>query len=519
MNVVLLLEEQAKQRGDGIAIYHGREKISYRQLAEESCRGSNFFQSLGLQTGDVVLIFVPMSIDLYIILMSLWRRGLTAMFVDPSSGRKNIEDCCMRVQPKAFIGVPKAQIMRIFTPILRKIPLAISTGSSLFCRGWSARKRFAASAPLPPCSGDTPALITFTSGSTGRPKGTVRSHGFLIAQKKVLEHTLGLKAGNADLATLPIFALVNLASGVTTIIPSVDLLKPGEISCGPVLDDIARHQPRTAVASPAFFERLLADKQSHKLQCLHSLFTGGAPVFPRLLQRLAARLPDTKIIAVYGSTEAEPISELAFNEVTDDDLVKMADGCGLLAGTVVHQIDCRIIEDGWGTPLAPMSDAAFHTCRQPDFQPGEIVVHGEHVLQGYLGGEGDQDNKFKVGEKIWHRTGDLGYFDDSGRLWLLGRCSAKIEDAHGTVYPFAVETATMQFSEVDRAALCALDKKRILVIETSAHISTIGERLAGIIDRFHIDRIIRHQIPMDKRHNAKVDYPALLKNIKECTNP
>ena len=162
-----------------------------------------------------------------------------------------------------------------------------------------------------------------------------------------------------------------------------------------------------------------------------------------------------------------------------------------------------------------MSDDDFRQWWQPALQPGEIVVHGEHVLQGYLGGEGDRENKFKVGEHIWHRTGDLGYFDDSSQLWLLGRCSAKIRDALGTVYPFAVETAAMQFAEIDRAALCALDGKRILVIETSAQVATIQERLSGIIDRFHIDRIVRQQVPMDKRHNAKVDYPTLLKNLKE----
>jgi acyl-CoA synthetase (AMP-forming)/AMP-acid ligase II len=516
MNVVGLLNEQAMQRGEEIAIYHGNEQVSFKQLKEESCRGSNYFRSLGLKTGDAVLIFVPMSIDLYIILMALWRHGLTAMFLDPSSGRKNMEDCCLRIQPKAFIGVPKAQIIRIFTPILRRIPRAISTGPSLFCSRWSARKHFEVSAPLLQCEADTPALITFTSGSTGKPKSTVRTHGFLINQKKVLQQTLALKAGNADLATLPIFALVNLALGVTTIIPAVDLTKPGKIFSRPVLDQIHKYQPHTAVASPAFFERLLADKESDKLQCLHSLFTGGAPVFPRFLKKLADRLPNTRIIAVYGSTEAEPICELAFDRVAEHDVMRMADGCGLLAGTVVDQIDCRIIEDTWGTPLPPMSDEAFRTCRKPDFHPGEIVVHGEHVLKGYLGGEGDQDNKFKVGEKIWHRTGDLGYFDDSGRLWLLGRCSAKIQDANGTVFPFAVETAAMQFAEIERAALCALGESRVLVIQTSAQLQRIKEQLDKIIVRFHIDHIVKQKIPVDKRHNAKVDYPTLLKNIKKC---
>ena len=61
-------------------------------------------------------------------------------------------------------------------------------------------------------------------------------------------------------------------------------------------------------------------------------------------------------------------------------------------------------------------------------QPGEIVVSGAHVGAGYVGGVGDAETKFRVGEVIWHRTGDAGYLDAHGRLWLLGRCSARIAD-------------------------------------------------------------------------------------------
>lgn len=60
---------------------------------------------------------------------------------------------------------------------------------------------------------------------------------------------------------------------------------------------------------------------------------------------------------------------------------------------------------------------------------GEIVVTGQHVLKGYLDGRGDDETKFRVEEEIWHRTGDSGYLDEQGRLWLwnlseLGSCAS-----------------------------------------------------------------------------------------------
>lgn len=514
MNIVKLFEEQANKLGQHIAIWHGDNSISFQQLAEQSGKGRKYLVKLGLQPGDVVLVFVPMSIDLYVILLSLWRHGLTAMFLDPSAGRKTIEKCCQAVQPKAFIGTSRAQMLRVFIPSLWKIPVVLSTGFAPFCRKWSEREFYRPERSYLQCDAKTPALITFTSGSTGFPKGTVRTHGFLFAQYRVLRQTLVLKPGNADLATLPVFALSNLAAGVTTIIPSVNLMSPGTIDPEAVLADLKRHRPQTAVASPAFFARLLSHKKNHELSCLKTLFTGGAPVFPSLLRKLQAQISGCRIVAVYGSTEAEPIAEISFSEITEQDFGKMATGGGLLAGQVVDAIDCRIIKNSWGTSLVPMTSEQFDAVRLPTNSPGEIVVQGEHVLQGYLSGIGDQENKFSVDGVIWHRTGDLGYFDDSGRLWLLGRCSAKVEDRFGELFPFAVETAAMQINEVERSALCLVKNKRILVIDTLLSSGQVTAKLNDIIERFKIEQVLVQKIPVDKRHNAKVDYPALLKSIK-----
>lgn len=139
MNVVELLATQAELRGDQVALRHGRERISFQALHEQSCQGSALLQSLGFAPGDVVLVFVPMSIDLYCILLSLWRLGMTAMFLDPAADAHTMEACCLRARPKGLIGTPLAQLLRLKIPALRKLQPALTTGWLPCVRRWSSK--------------------------------------------------------------------------------------------------------------------------------------------------------------------------------------------------------------------------------------------------------------------------------------------------------------------------------------------------------------------------------------------
>jgi acyl-CoA synthetase (AMP-forming)/AMP-acid ligase II len=139
------------------------------------------------------------------------------------------------------------------------------------------------------------------------------------------------------------------------------------------------------------------------------------------------------------------------------------------------------------------------------------VVSGDHVLPGYLHGQGDEETKFKVNGIIWHRTGDAGYLDGQGRVWLLGRCAARLEDNHGILYPFAAECVIYQNPDVRRAALVSHEGRRIMAVEfhgpaASPELAWFKEATAwASVDEVWVCR----HIPVDKRHNAKIDYRAL----------
>ena len=223
-----------------------------------------------------------------------------------------------------------------------------------------------------------------------------------------------------------------------------------------------------------------------------------------------------RVIAVYGSTEAEPIAHLDWADVQPADLDAMHAGSGLLAGRPVPQIELRIVSDQWGSPLPAMSAPEFAELALPPGRGGEIVVSGAHVLAGYLNGADDKETKFRVEGEVWHRTGDAGYLDTTGRLWLLGRAGAVIRDERGTIYPFAAEGAASRLAWIERSALVGRDGERLLAVQVGPGAPEDAERrVEEALAWAQLDRVVRlRRIPVDRRHNAKVDYPALRKELE-----
>lgn len=516
MNIVEVLTAWTTERPDAPALIVGSGRrartISFAGLDHVSARVASMLEGAGVGAGDAVLIFHPMSIELYAILLGVFRMGATAMFLDPSAGREHIERCCALGNPRALVASAKAHLLRVVSPALRRIPVKFSIGAWMpGARRFGASDRCAPRVTIESAAADTPALLTFTSGSTGEPKAAIRSHGFLLAQHAALVRSIALEPGEIDLATLPVFVLANLGSGVTSVVPDADLRRPGAIAPGPVVAQIAERSVGRAAASPAFFERIVEYCEAHSstLDGLRKLYTGGAPVFPRLLDRLQRVAPRAEVVAVYGSTEAEPIAEIGFDAITDGDRCSMREGKGLLSGPPVDEIDLRILPDRWGEELGPFSGDDFEKMSLGSGSTGEIVVAGDHVLRGYLGGRGDRETKFTVDGRVWHRTGDAGYLDGDGRVWLMGRCSARVEDECGRLYPFAVECAVSEDARIRRAAFLEHRGARVLVVETgdgNLDRTAIEAALAwASID----DVCVVARIPVDKRHNAKIDYPAL----------
>ena len=388
-------------------------------------------------------------------------------------------------------GIGAGKCVRLFKPMSIELYIALigiwSIGA-VPAFSWSRLKVD----KLEPIDDETPAILTCTSGSTGVPKTAVRTHEFLIRQYNVLCKHLDFDENHIDFGTLPIFTLANLAAGMTTILPNKSYRG---IKLPNNLDKITR-----AICSPATFQRMM---EKSDLPNLRQVYLGGAPVYPSLLEKIRK---DIDVYVVYGSTEAEPIAKVKWNDVSAEDKAKIAHGAGLLVGEIVPQIKLEIADDN------------------------EIIISGDTVLKGYYGGVGDSENKIREGDKVWHRTGDAGYIDEQGRLWLTGRvshfikldCSPSSESAepatgkfpgcpfghatNGTLSPFSIECVLDTHFGI-RGAVLLHNGKRTVVIDKDID-------AAEVLKPFGIEQVIKvKKLPMDKRHNAKIDYVKLRRKL------
>jgi len=464
------------------ALIQGKKRVTYAKLLDYGLSFGGRLRKEGIGAGSHVLVFVPLSIELYIAMIGVWSVGAAAIFIDYSQGSKFVSDSITRVKADIIVCDGITGIIRNMYPKMRKIKMmkvnlpysftSVNLEMRTACDQTTALK-------LTPIEHDTqlhhPAILTLTSGTTGVPKTSVRTHGFLINQYNVLRQHINFDESHIDLGTLPVFTLANLAAGITTLLP--DKSYRSKINPKKLAEKINNEGVTRAICSPALMANLL--KHSN-LPTLTHTYLGGGPVYPSLLTKMRS---DIDLHIVYGSTEAEPISSIRWVDVTAEDKQKITEGKGLPVGKIVPQVECMISENN------------------------EILVTGETVLKSYLDGIGDSENKVHIDGKVWHRTGDAGYFDSHKQLWLLGRVSQAIHDEIGTLYPFSVECILDYYYGI-RAAVLLRYGARVVVIEEGA---ANPDDVICFLKSLHILHVIEvKKIPMDKRHGAKIDYEKLV---------
>lgn len=442
--------------------------ISFVSLAGQAQTMAQAWAAQGMRKGDRILIALPIGADLYAALAAIWMIGAVAVLPEPAMGLAGLRAALRTTAVNGLCASGGYRALRLLLPPLWTKPLYTP-----LARG---------SAPLShtPEPSDL-ALISFTSGTTGAPKAIPRSHAFLMAQQAAVAPLLHSDKLEIDLVAFPVFVLINLAAGRTSVLPNWQMRKLHRLPPEALANWIADQRVSRLLLPPALCQTLAAAPIPAGV---HTLFTGGGPVFPDLIATLQGNAPKLRIVSVYGSTEAEPIAELDAQDITPDDLAAMAAGKGLLAGFPVAATQARVLQD-------------------------EILVSGLHVNQGYLDPARDAETKLRDGHVIWHRTGDAGYFDDQGRLWLLGRLGGAVQTATGLCYPFSVETAARLWPGVRGAALVTVGGKAVLAIEGKpAHLAQWTAR--AVVFGLHDLRPVA-SLPKDRRHRSKVDTAALRK--------
>ncbi len=510
-NLAARLLERARAHPDRDAIVECRGsrtwRVTFAELlgnVEGRARG---LRARGCRRGDRVLIFVPMSIPLYEVLLAVLHLGAVAVFVDAWADRRRLSTAVRRTRPHVFAGTRKAHLLRLLSPVVRAIPVTTVEGRTPWCPHGAEFPR------LEPVEAPEPALITFTTGSTGAPKAAMRTHGFLWRQHLALAEHMSLKETAVDMPTLPVFVLNNLASGVTSVLPDFDPRRPGDIDAARVHAQILRERVTTSSGSPAFYDRLASWCAAHGERLpLHDVFTGGAPVPPALARALMELV--ARVHVVYGSTEAEPIAGIRARDM----LAAMDDtgAGGTCVGHEVPAIEAKLVHAHDG-PIE-LGPRGWSDWEVGSGEVGELIVTGAHVLAGYLDDpEAERANKIRDGERTWHRTGDGARRDAEGRLWLMGRVKQRVVRAGATWWPGPVEVRASEVDGVRHAAYlgmrdATLGQRALLCLECAKGTPAAGveQRVRAAIQPAPVDDVrILARIPRDPRHASKTDVEAL----------
>ncbi|MDE1673950.1 fatty acid CoA ligase family protein [Nocardia gipuzkoensis] len=506
---------------DGLPAYR---HLTYRELDLWSKAIAGRLSAAGVGTGTRTIVLVLPSPELYAIMFALLELGAVPVVIDPGMGVRKMLRCLRAVDAEAFIGIPQAHALRVlFRRSFRTVRTAVTVGGRWFWRGESLRAwGRTPTVPVPPGSpatDDDLLLIAFTTGSTGPAKAVRMTYGNLAAMVDQVHMARGEITPEASLITLPLVGVLDLLLGSRCVLPPLIPSKVGATDPAHVVDAIRKFGVRTMFASPAVLIPLLEYLRTHPvtLPSLDSIYSGGAPVPDWCVAGLREVLhEDAEVVAGYGATEALPMSTIESRELLNGLVERAQHGEGTCVGRPAYQVQARIVAIT-DEPIPTMARAEelageLETTRGI----GELVVAGPNVSTGYYWPEqANAQGKIIDGDRIWHRTGDLGWIDEQGRIWFCGRKSQRVITAQGPMFTVQVEQVFNNVAGVARTALVGIGprgaQRPVLCVEVKpgADPDFVEPALRTRGAQFDLtkriaDFLVHPSFPVDIRHNAKI---------------
>ncbi len=496
------------------------ESLSFADVEKDSDAYARGFKRLGITKGTKTIVMVKSSPELYGVLFGLFKVGAVPVVVDPGMGIRKMVECYKSVGAEAFIGIPLAHVVRLLFPDSFTTLRALVTVSKRKLWGGSLlselHDRGAELVPIADTSHDDLALINFTTGSTGARKGVECTHGMIDAMVRSVEAEFGQCDTDMSLVTIPFIALFNLMIRSTSVLAPMDQAKPGEVDARAVISAINRFRVTMLFGSPAFMHRVTRGaKPGDSFPSLRFVISGGAPVHAKVLDAFRALMPErANFFTTYGATEALPIASIEARETVAETRAATAEGKGTCVGRPRGGTAIRILR---------ISDEALADVTASDWcEPGaigEITIAGPIVSPRYhRNAEADRLMKIQEGATLWHRTGDLGWLDEKGRLWFVGRKSQRVQTAGGTLFSVATEGIFNGHPLVYRSALVGIGEpgrqQPILCLELNEtpDIETRRRVVAEVLrtaqehpsTRAVTLALVHPKFPVDVRHNAKI---------------
>ncbi|MFJ7996720.1 fatty acid CoA ligase family protein [Streptomyces sp. NPDC096310] len=524
-------------------------ELTYGELHDQVERLAAGFHRIGITRGTRTILMTSPGPDLFAVVFALIRIGAVPVVVDPGMGVKRMLHCYRAVGAEAFIGLPVAHVVRVLgRGAFRDVRAKVTVGRRWFWGGETlARLRVGPRGEaLPRPAADDLQMIAFTTGSTGPAKGVEYTHRMSAPMLRLLQAVHERDSDDVSLITLPAYGILDLLHGSTLVLAPVSPAKVADARPELLTDALTRFRVTSMIASPALLRVLGQHLKEHRTELpdLRFVAAGGAPVPPDVVATVRGALGEkAEFHVTYGATEALPISSVesadvlgsaeALGSADAGDAADVRDSAGVGGGTAALSatgagtcvgrplpgMAVRIIRvsDGpvarWGSELA-----------LPQGEIGEIVLAGDAVSPGYHG-DPAANAQYKIPEetadgttRLWHRTGDLGYLDTSGRLWFCGRRAQRVRTPGGDLHTVRCEGVFNAHPEVRRAALVGVGepgaKKPVVCVEiepgvTDARWRELVAELRTLAAEHEVTRgleeFLRHPaFPVDIRHNAKI---------------
>lgn len=497
------LEIQAQKQPTKTAIYYNDETISFGDLHLRTLAIKRRLKESGITHGDRLGLLFPNHPDFVAAFFAASSLGATVVPINPLLKYEEIAHILSDSQAKTLV-VHESHVPEV----LSALPLVAGL-EHMFVFVYEMTQKpdiplpvhlLATSLRASQSNGETLlnpfikpeqdlAVLVYTSGTTGNPKGAMLTHSNLFASVRAAGTALPFFSTDKLLAVLPlchIYGLSVVMLGVFSQGASLVILKSFEAK--PVIETIEKYKVTVFPAVPTMYQFLLMEqeKQMADLSSLRICLCGGAPMPVDLLEKFQKDI-GVDVIEGYGLTEVSCAATM-----NPQDGIKKIGSVGL----PIKDVSIAIFSD----ELQPL----------PPGEIGEVAIKGPNVMQGYYRKPEASDEVLK-GE--WFLTGDLGYLDTDGYLYIAGRKKELIIRGGQNIYPREIEQVLMRMAAVADAAVLGVPDKfmgervKAVVVPRSGATLTEEEVKAYCLEHlaeYKVPRLVEFRDALPKNSTGKV---------------
>lgn len=421
------LARAARSYGERTALIDGDRSLSYAELDRRSNQFGRLMQSLGAKHGDRIAVFSSNRLEFFEATFGIWKAGMIVVLINQ---RLTAAEVTYQLGDAAAAAIVCSPDLLDFAQEANSLGSPMVAFDANYETKLAAQSSELLAATVPP---DHPIVLAYTSGTTGKSKGAIQTHSNWDWQLAAALMTTGITSDDRILVAGPLpyigRALVYSAlyRGATTYI-----LRKFEPDT--VIEAISEHGITATSMVPTMIYMIdeLLDQKPHDLSTLRTVWYGGAPISPNRLSRLLERFGPI-FIQSYGQTEAPSISFLDRNDHRP--------GSPRLSSV--------------GRPAYSM-EISVQDEKNVEVAPNTI---GELCVRGGIAGAGYWNDAEKTATTLidgWLHTGDIGYMDESGYLFMADRRVDMILSGGHNVYPREVEDCISALSGVAEVAVIGI---------------------------------------------------------------